>query len=59
MLSWRKTTLGSCYVAAYYEVAEVDPLLCLRCGAEIRLVAFIDDSEVIEKILRHLDLYVA
>jgi hypothetical protein len=39
-------------------VYEVDPLLCLRCGSEMKVVAFIDppQGEVIEKILRHCGL---
>jgi hypothetical protein len=38
-------------------VWEVDPFDCPRCGAEMKLIALIDDNEVIEKILRHLDLW--
>ena len=34
---------------------EVDPLECLHCGATLRIVALIDDANVIEQILRHLD----
>lgn len=30
---------------------------CPQCGSEMRLIALIDDHEVIEKILRHLDLW--
>jgi hypothetical protein len=33
---------------------EVDPLLCLRCGARIRFIALTTGSRVITKILRHL-----
>ena len=39
------------------KVWEVDPLICPHCGAEMKLIALIDDDEVIEKILRHLDLW--
>jgi transposase-like protein len=39
------------------QVWEVDPLDCPRCGAEMKLVALIDDNEVIERILRHLNLW--
>jgi hypothetical protein len=39
------------------QVWEVDPFDCPRCGAEMKLIALIDDDEVIEKILRHLDLW--
>ncbi|MBD3873234.1 MAG: hypothetical protein IFK91_10015 [Acidobacteria bacterium] len=33
---------------------EVDPLVCARCGGEMRIIAFIVDPAVIDKILRHL-----
>ena len=35
-------------------VYEVDPLVCPRCGGQMRLGALIRDSKVIDKILRHL-----
>jgi len=35
---------------------EVDPLECLNCGASMRIIALIDDAEVIERILQHLKL---
>jgi len=37
------------------KIWEVDPLICPRCGGEMRIVALLDDSEIIEKILRHLN----
>ena len=39
------------------KVWEADPLLCPKCSREMRIVALIDDREVIEKILRHLGLW--
>jgi hypothetical protein len=33
------------------------PLLCPKCSREMRIVALIDEREVIEKILRHLGLW--
>ncbi len=33
---------------------EVDPLECTRCGATLRVIALIDQAEVIERILKHL-----
>ena len=39
------------------KVWEADPLLCPRCGKEMRIVALIDQREVIERILRHLGLW--
>jgi hypothetical protein len=35
---------------------DVDPLLCPKCGGQMRLISLIEDDAVIEKILRHLDL---
>ena len=39
------------------KVWEADPLLCPICSREMRIVALIDDREVIERILRHLGLW--
>ena len=39
------------------KVYEVDPMLCPRCGEEMRLMALIEDPPVIEKILKHLHLW--
>ena len=33
---------------------EVDRLLC-RCGAEMKIVSFITDPRVVDRILRHLE----
>ncbi len=40
-------------------VYEVDPLMCARCGGEMKVVAFIEPprGDVIEKILRHCGLW--
>ena len=35
-------------------VYEVDPLLCPKCGGEMRIIAFIIDHDVVDAILRHL-----
>ena len=39
------------------KVWEADPLMCPRCGHEMRIVALIDDGEIIEKILRHVGFW--
>ncbi len=39
------------------KVYEADPLLCTRCGGGMRIIAFIDQPEVTEKILTHLGLW--
>lgn len=36
-------------------IYEVDPLICPSCGGEMRVVAFITEHEVVDKILRHLE----
>jgi hypothetical protein len=40
------------------KIYEVDPLLCPKCSSEMRVIAFIEDPDVIKKILKHLDLWV-
>ena len=35
-------------------IYEVDPLLCPSCGSEMKVIAFIIDHAVVDKILRHL-----
>ncbi|MBJ7259720.1 MAG: transposase [Chthoniobacterales bacterium] len=41
------------------KVWEADPLLCPHCQNEMRIVALIDQANVIERILRHLGLWEA
>jgi hypothetical protein len=38
-------------------VYEVDPLKCPRCGGEMRIVSFIEQKLVIEKVHRHCGLW--
>ena len=40
-----------------HKVCEVDPLVCARCGAEMKIIALIDDPAVIRRILTHLGLW--
>jgi hypothetical protein len=35
-------------------IYEVDPLVCPSCGSEMKVIAFITDHAVVDKILRHL-----
>lgn len=35
-------------------VYEVDPLACPSCGSEMKVIAFITEHEVVDKILRHI-----
>ena len=38
------------------KIYEVDPLVCPKCSGAMRVIAFIEDPDVIKKILKHLDL---
>jgi hypothetical protein len=39
------------------KVWEADPLICPTCSREMRIVALIDEHEVIERVFRHLGLW--
>jgi len=39
------------------KIYEVDPLICSRCSGDMRVIAFIEDPDVIKKILMHLGLW--
>jgi len=39
------------------KIYEVDPLTCPKCQGRMRILAFIEDEEVIKKILKHLGLW--
>ncbi len=39
------------------KIYEVDPLVCPKCQGSMKIISFIDELDVIEKILRHLDLW--
>jgi len=36
------------------KVYKVDPLACVNCGSNMRIIALIDDVDVVERILKHL-----
>ena len=38
------------------KVYEVDPLLCPSCGGQTRIISFIEEPKVIDRIIRHLEL---
>ncbi len=39
------------------KIYNVDPLVCPKCQGRMRLISFIEDPEVIKKILKHLGLW--
>ncbi|MDH7514188.1 MAG: hypothetical protein QHH14_14685 [Clostridiales bacterium] len=38
------------------KVFEVNPLTCPKCQAEMRIIAFLTDSAVVDRIINHLKL---
>ena len=38
------------------KVYEVDPMICPRCGGKMRVVAFLTEYAVVDRIIRHLEL---
>ena len=38
------------------KVYEVDPMICPRCGGRMKIVAFLTDYSVVDRIIRHLGL---
>ena len=38
-------------------VYEVDPLICPKCGGRMKIISFIQQEEVIRKILTHCGLW--
>jgi len=38
------------------KVYEVNPLLCPECGAEMKIITFIEDHKVVDKNIRHLKI---
>ena len=41
------------------KVWEVDPLQCPQCHHEMRIVSLINDAQIIERILRHVGVWVS
>jgi len=38
------------------KVYEVDPLICPQCGGQMKIISFIKDHKVIDRIIDHLKL---
>jgi len=38
------------------KVYEIDPLLCPTCGGQMKVISFIEDPEVIDKIICYLKI---
>ena len=50
---------NSAWARFIQKVYEVDPLECPKCGAGMRVIAFITDPAVVRRILEHLGLWLA
>jgi len=44
------------WVEMIRKVYELDPLECPSCGGQMKIISFIEDPQVIDKIIRHLEL---
>lgn len=44
------------WAAMIRKVYEVDPMICPRCGGRMRVVAFLTEYAVVDRIIRHLEL---
>ena len=38
------------------KVYEVDPLCCPACGGQMRIISFIEEPKIIDRIIAHLEL---
>jgi len=38
------------------KVYEVDPMVCPQCGARMKVIAFLTDYGVVDRIINHLKL---
>jgi hypothetical protein len=38
------------------KVYEVDPMLCPKCGGRMKVIAFLTDFSVVDRIIDHLEL---
>jgi hypothetical protein len=44
------------WAAMIRKVYEVDPMLCPKCGGRMKVVAFLTDFTVVDRIINHLKL---
>ena len=50
-----RRALSKRWAELIFRIYEVDPLTCTRCGAPMKILAFITEPTVIRKILAHLN----
>jgi len=49
--------LNKSWARLIQKIYEVDPLICPKCGGEMRVIAFIEDYKIVKKILDYLGIY--
>ncbi len=54
LLSARSSRRKASWARLIQKVYQVDPLECVNCGSNMRIITLIDDVDVVERILRHL-----
>ena len=47
---------SKCWAEMIRKVYEVDPLLCPHCGGQMKVIAFLTEYAVVDRIIRHLEL---
>jgi hypothetical protein len=52
--SWSRRDHRKNWARLIQKIYEVDPLSCPKCQGRMKIISFIEDEEVIEKILKHL-----
>jgi hypothetical protein len=52
----RKPNIGLRSAALIRKVYEVDPMLCPKCGKAMKVVSFLADFSVVDRIIDHLKL---
>lgn len=51
---WRIPSKG--WAEMIRKVFEVDPMVCPKCGGKMRVIAFLTDFSVVDRIINHLKL---
>jgi len=52
----RKPHIGLRSAAMIRKVYEVDPMICSKCGGRMKVIAFLTDFSVVDRIIGHLKL---
>ncbi len=50
----RGSSYSSIWAMLLGKIFEINPLLCPSCGGEMKIIAFVTETEPIRKILRHI-----